>query len=1636
MQQSNAAATAFYDNAGGGGSFNNAGPAGGDVVMARWLQSAGLQHLASPLASTGVDQRLLPNLLMQGYGAESAEEKQRLFKLMRNLNFNSESGLEPYTPSAQSSGGQATSDGFYSPDFRGDFGTGLLDLHAIDDTELLSEHVIHEPFEPSPFVPGMKKASENEFNMTSSWQQKEQSNADASASSFTANEKEISTRENNVAKIKVVVRKRPLNKKEISRKEDDVVTVDENALTVHEPKLKVDLTAYVEKHEFCFDAVLDEHVTNDEVYRVTVEPIIPIIFQRTKATCFAYGQTGSGKTFTMQPLPLRAAQDLIRFLHQPVYRSQRFKLWLSFFEIYGGKLFDLLSDRKKLCMREDGRQQVCIVGLQEFEVSDVQIVKEYIERGNAARSTGSTGANEESSRSHAILQLAIKKHPEIKESKRNNDGNEYKSGKVVGKISFIDLAGSERGADTTDNDRQTRIEGAEINKSLLALKECIRALDNDQIHIPFRGSKLTEVLRDSFVGNSRTVMISCISPNAGSCEHTLNTLRYADRVKSLSKSGNLKKDQAVTSLPPSNKDATSSSSPPATADVEVVYEQRQEAKVVDSNRKVVEKDVYTIEFDKQPSTLMTSYPSNGREESGLSSGLMNRDRFEVNNSYGGSTKTLYSSNSQNSADSVASPPRRKVTREEKSDKMVGNLAKKDGGRSDLSSTNSRKANAEEEALIAAHRKEIEDTMEIVREEMKLLAEVDQPGSLIDNYVTQLNFVLSRKAAGLVSLQSRLASACKNLCSFSDTPSSELYKKSVVFEGKVNSNQEHRSRIAGVKKEVDDVCGILESGPWGPAIENALSSLNAKLQPGLVIGVLRKLKDVNLAIKYFRWTEMKTEQAHCPEAYNSLLMVMARSKKLDCLEQVLGEMSVAGFGPSNNTCIELIVSCVKSQKLREAFDIIQMMRKFKFRPAFSAYTTLIGALSAVTESDLMLTLFHQMQEQGYEVSVHLFTTLIRVFAKEGRVDAALSLLDEMKSNTFEADVVLYNVCIDCFGKAGKVDMAWKFFHEMNAQGLVPDDVTFTSMIGVLCKANKLQEAVELFELMERDRKVPCAYAYNTMIMGYGSAGKFDEAYSLLERQKAKGSIPSAISYNCILTCLGKKGKVQEALRVFEEMKKDAVPSLPTYNILVDMLCKEGNLEDAWRIRDAMKEAGLYPNVITINIMIDRLCKAQNLDEAISIFEGMDHKVCCPNEVTFCSLIDGLGKRGRVNDAYRLYEKMLDSGKIPNAVVYTSLIRNFFKCGRTEDGHKIYKEMLRRGCTPDLMLLNTYMDCVFKAREIEKGRALFEEIKAQGFVPDVQSYSILIHSLVKAGFAHETYQLFHVMKEQGCVLDTLAYNTVIDGFCKSGKVNKAYQLLEEMKTKGHQPTLVTYGSVVDGLAKIDRLDEAYMLFEEAKAQGVELNVVIYSSLIDGFGKVGRIDEAYLIFEELMQKGLTPNVCTWNCLLDALVKAEEVDEAIVCFKSMRELNCVPNHITYSILINGLCRIRKFNKAFVFWQEMEKQQLKPNSITYTIMISGLAKAGNVVEAYGLFQRFKANGGIPDSVCYNAIIEGLSNANRAMDAYKLFEETRRKGRGIHTKTCVVLLDALHKAEFLEQAAIVGAVLKETAKSQHASKYW
>ncbi|KAJ3234405.1 Kinesin-like protein kif24 [Chytriomyces hyalinus] len=327
-------------------------------------------------------------------------------------------------------------------------------------------------------------------------------------------------------RIRVCVRKRPLNKKELRTSQTDVATVsDRRTLVVNEPKVKVDLTRYVEQHEFKFDEVFDCDCTNDDVYRRSAFPLVEYIFTGGKATCFAYGQTGSGKTYTMldetNGLYVMAGRDIFKLLEKPEH--QHLAAYVGFYEIYQSQLYDLLNGRKRLHAREDGKNNVVISGLNEYEVSSVQKVMDIFNHGHNARSTGATGANADSSRSHAIFQIVLK-------HKKNKK-------KIQGKLSFIDLAGSERGADRGDSDQKTRMEGSEINKSLLALKECIRALDQDSKHTPFRQSKLTQVLKDSFIGNSRTCMIATVSPNSGNSEHSLNTLRYAYRVKELKGDG-------------------------------------------------------------------------------------------------------------------------------------------------------------------------------------------------------------------------------------------------------------------------------------------------------------------------------------------------------------------------------------------------------------------------------------------------------------------------------------------------------------------------------------------------------------------------------------------------------------------------------------------------------------------------------------------------------------------------------------------------------------------------------------------------------------------------------------------------------------------------------------------------------------------------------------------------------------------------------------------------------------------------------------------------------------------------------------------------------------------------------------------
>ncbi|XP_010523005.1 PREDICTED: kinesin-like protein KIN-4A isoform X2 [Tarenaya hassleriana] len=322
-------------------------------------------------------------------------------------------------------------------------------------------------------------------------------------------------------------------------------------------------------HSFTFDHVYGSNGSaSAAMYEECVASLVDGLFQGYNATVLAYGQTGSGKTYTMgtgskdgsQMGIIPQVMNALFSKMENLKRQTEFQIHVSFIEIHKEDVRDLLdpcavnkSDaanghvgkvatvpgKPPIQIRESSNGVITLAGSTEVSVSTLKEMAACLEQGSACRATGSTNMNNQSSRSHAIFTITVeqmrKLNPDSPEKGSCNEGmnEEY----LCAKLHLVDLAGSER-AKRTGSDGLRFKEGVHINKGLLALGNVISALGDEKkrkegVHVPYRDSKLTRLLQDSLGGNSRTVMIACISPADINAEETLNTLKYANRARNI-----------------------------------------------------------------------------------------------------------------------------------------------------------------------------------------------------------------------------------------------------------------------------------------------------------------------------------------------------------------------------------------------------------------------------------------------------------------------------------------------------------------------------------------------------------------------------------------------------------------------------------------------------------------------------------------------------------------------------------------------------------------------------------------------------------------------------------------------------------------------------------------------------------------------------------------------------------------------------------------------------------------------------------------------------------------------------------------------------------------------------------------------
>lgn len=357
------------------------------------------------------------------------------------------------------------------------------------------------------------------------------------------------------SRVRVYVRKRPLFDYERQADEFDVVSIRAGMeVVVHSCLTKADLKSLFISHMgFQFAHAFSESAADDEVYNHCASQAVQHVVNGSVATIFMFGQTGSGKTHTMGGIVRRASEQLFSAGSAALdTEDHKFAVAVTAFEIAGKAIRDLLDvsgEKKEVKVMEDKGHRTHVLGVNASYAETPEELLSIVQGAQAHRATRATQVNDTSSRSHAVFRVYCY---------GGSDGAAAAAAAAAAEpaevmnlphtvLTLVDCAGSERNADTTHHDAQSRKDAAEINSTIFALKECFRVMRSSKSgqHPPYRVSLLTRVLADSFASDRALIVaIGTVSPSATDTEHSKGTLEALQQLQGTQMSFQAREDVA------------------------------------------------------------------------------------------------------------------------------------------------------------------------------------------------------------------------------------------------------------------------------------------------------------------------------------------------------------------------------------------------------------------------------------------------------------------------------------------------------------------------------------------------------------------------------------------------------------------------------------------------------------------------------------------------------------------------------------------------------------------------------------------------------------------------------------------------------------------------------------------------------------------------------------------------------------------------------------------------------------------------------------------------------------------------------------------------------------------------------------
>ncbi|XP_059069665.1 pentatricopeptide repeat-containing protein At1g15510, chloroplastic-like isoform X2 [Cryptomeria japonica] len=474
------------------------------------------------------------------------------------------------------------------------------------------------------------------------------------------------------------------------------------------------------------------------------------------------------------------------------------------------------------------------------------------------------------------------------------------------------------------------------------------------------------------------------------------------------------------------------------------------------------------------------------------------------------------------------------------------------------------------------------------------------------------------------------------------------------------------------------------------------------------------------------------------------------------------------------------------------------------------------------------IFDRMRERD-SVS---WNTIIAAYRRHGYPQEAITLFHHMQQTGFQPDQVTFASVLPACAKMGALEQGMDIHQSIKDRGIL-SDVVATALLDMYAKCGSIDKARELFDGLPQRNVV----SWTAMIAGYAQNGFVEKALETFKQMQSAGVKPNFMTIATILPACAKMGDLEQGMDIHRSIKDRGILSdVVVATALVDMYAKCGSINKARELFDRMPER----NVVSWTAMIAGYAQNGFVEKALDTFKQMKLAGIKPNSTTFASILPACAKMGALELGMDIHQSITDRGILLGIVLANALLDMYAKCGNMDKARELFDTMPQRDVISWTAMIAGYAQNGF----VEKALETFKQMQLAGVEPDSTTFASILPACAKIGALEQGMYIHQNIKDRRILSDVIVATALVDMYAKCGSIDKAHALFDRMPERD----VISWNAMIAGYAQNGFYKDAFKMFESMQHSGINPNIVSFACVLCACSHAGLVDEGCAYFNHM--------------------------------------------------------------------------------------------------------------------------------------------------------------------------------------------